>query len=44
MGDEVVICVVKSSDVVASSAAVGGDGRRSEGAVLKVYRYPLKKH
>uniref|UniRef100_A0A7S2Q2X0 Uncharacterized protein n=1 Tax=Skeletonema marinoi TaxID=267567 RepID=A0A7S2Q2X0_9STRA len=42
VGDEVVICVVKSSDVVASSAAAGG--RRSEGAVLKVYRYPLKKH
>mmetsp|Transcript_15603 Transcript_15603/g.23369 ORF Transcript_15603/g.23369 Transcript_15603/m.23369 type:complete len:414 (-) Transcript_15603:160-1401(-) len=42
VGDEVVICVVKSCDVVASSAAAGG--RRSEGAVLKVYRYPLKKH
>mmetsp|Transcript_21171 Transcript_21171/g.42501 ORF Transcript_21171/g.42501 Transcript_21171/m.42501 type:complete len:420 (-) Transcript_21171:119-1378(-) len=42
VGDEVVICVVKSSDVVASSA--GDGGRRSEGAVLKVYRYPLKKH
>eukprot|EP00985_Skeletonema_marinoi_P015352 scaffold7907_cov163-Skeletonema_marinoi.AAC.17 len=42
VGDEVVICVVKSCDVVASSA--GDGGRRSEGAVLKVYRYPLKKH
>jgi len=46
VGDEVVICVVKSSAVVASSSAAGGHGggRRSEGAVLKVYRYPLKKH
>eukprot|EP00984_Skeletonema_dohrnii_P007205 scaffold2601_cov127-Skeletonema_dohrnii-CCMP3373.AAC.4 len=43
VGDEVVICVVKSTAVVASSAG-GGGGRRSEGAVLKVYRYPLKKH
>jgi len=42
VGDEVVICVVKSSVVAASSSVAGG--RRSEGAVLKVYRYPLKKH
>lgn len=45
VGDEVVICVVKSSAVVASSSSAAGDGgSRTEGAVLKVYRYPLKKH
>ena len=36
VGDEVVICVVKSSPAAA--------GSMTEGAVLKVYRYPLKKH
>mmetsp|Transcript_8057 Transcript_8057/g.12632 ORF Transcript_8057/g.12632 Transcript_8057/m.12632 type:complete len:465 (-) Transcript_8057:17-1411(-) len=46
VGDEVVICVVRSpGNNVASSSSLGGDGgMRSEGAVLKVYRYPLKKH
>jgi 20S proteasome subunit beta 6 len=40
VGDEVVICVVKSS-----SAEVGsGAAAEEEGAVLRVYRYPLKKH
>ena len=39
VGDEVVICVVKSS-----SAAVGSEAAEEEGAVLRVYRYPLKKH
>ena len=38
VGDEVVICVVKSS------AAVGSGAAEEEGAVLRVYRYPLKKH
>jgi 20S proteasome alpha/beta subunit len=40
VGDEVVICVVKSSPASAGSKA----GSMTEGAVLKVYRYPLKKH
>lgn len=45
VGDEVVICVVQSATIASSSAAVTGRGRTtSEGAVLKVYRYPLKKH
>jgi len=45
VGDEVVICVVKSGKVASSSSSSLGDGgTRTEGAVLKVYRYPLKKH
>lgn len=45
VGDEVVICVLKSSVVDTSpSSAVGYGGSRTEGAVLKVFRYPLKKH
>eukprot|EP00573_Skeletonema_grethae_P003287 CAMPEP_0201690472 /NCGR_PEP_ID=MMETSP0578-20130828/3917_1 /ASSEMBLY_ACC=CAM_ASM_000663 /TAXON_ID=267565 /ORGANISM="Skeletonema grethea, Strain CCMP 1804" /LENGTH=453 /DNA_ID=CAMNT_0048175481 /DNA_START=35 /DNA_END=1393 /DNA_ORIENTATION=+ len=43
VGDEVVICVVKSGKVASSSSSSLGDGgTRTEGAVLKVYRYPLK--
>ena len=45
VGDEVVICVVKSSSAAgASSSAVGSGAAEEEGAVLRVYRYPLKKH
>ena len=35
VGDEVVICVVKSA---------AGSGKRTDGAFMKVFRYPLKKH
>jgi 20S proteasome alpha/beta subunit len=50
VGDEVVICVVRSaatassSSAAAAAAAAGGEEELVEGAVLKVYRYPLKKH
>ena len=44
VGDEVVICVVISSATAASSSAVGSGAAEEEGAVLRVYRYPLKKH
>lgn len=44
VGDEVVICVVRSGKAASSSSSLGDGGRRAEGAVLKVYRYPLKKH
>jgi 20S proteasome subunit beta 6 len=40
VGDEVVICVVKAS----AAAVVSGAAAEEEGAVLRVYRYPLKKH
>jgi 20S proteasome subunit beta 6 len=44
VGDEVVICVVKSSATATSPSAVGSRAAEEEGAVLRVYRYPLKKH
>ena len=45
VGDEVVICVGKSSATATSPSAVGsGAAAAEEGAVLRVYRYPLKKH
>ena len=45
VGDEVVICVVRSATTAATAASVAGGGETTtDGAVLKVYRYPLKKH